>query len=67
MTKTTPPIKRAYERGARKSGILTVSLRPDRIKWVRDVATQRNIAISDVVREALDAARLQSERESMSA
>lgn len=45
----------------------TISLRPDRIQWVKQEASQRNISYSDIVRDLIDEARKQAERESMTA
>lgn len=50
-----------------KAVMLGVSLRPDRIQWVRQTADQKGISISQVVRDLIDEARKQAERESMSA
>jgi len=47
--------------------MLGVSLRPDRIQWVRQTADRRGISISQVVRDLIDEARKQTERESMTA
>jgi hypothetical protein len=50
-----------------KATMLGVSLRPDRIQWVRQTADRRGISISQVVRDLIDEARKQTERESMTA
>jgi len=50
-----------------KALMLGVSLRPDRIQWVRQTADRRGISISQVVRDLIDEARKQNERESMTA
>lgn len=50
-----------------KALMLGVSLRPDRIQWVRQTADRRGISISQVVRDLIDEARKQTERESMTA
>lgn len=47
--------------------MLGVSLRPDRIQWVRQTADQKGVSISQVVRDLIDEARKQTERESMTA
>jgi len=46
---------------------LGVSLRPDRIQWVRKTAEEKGVSISEVVRDLIDQARQQAERESMTA
>ena len=50
-----------------KALMLGVSLRPDRIQWVRKTAEEKGVSISQVVRDLIDEARRQSERESMTA
>lgn len=50
-----------------KARMLGVSLRPDRIQWVRQTADQKGVSISQVVRDLIDEARKQTERESMTA
>lgn len=67
MTKPTPR-KRDFVRDPNQiSQTMAVSLRPDRIQWVKQEAKQRNISYSDLVRELIDEARKQAERESMTA
>lgn len=50
-----------------KALMLGVSLRPDRIQWVRKTAEEKGVSISQVVRDLIDEARKQAERESMTA
>jgi len=67
MAKTQAP-KRAYTRKQNEiAKTIAVSLRPDRIQWIRQSAKSRNVSYSDVVRDLIDEARKQGERESMTA
>jgi len=50
-----------------KALMLGVSLRPDRIQWVRKTAEEKGVSISQVVRDLIDEARKQAEQESMTA
>lgn len=69
MPKTiTQTRKRTYTRNANEiAEKFTISLRPDRIKWIKQTAAERNVAYSDIVRDLVDEARKQAERESMTA
>lgn len=60
--------KRAYTRNQKEiAQTIAVSLRPDRIQWIRQSAKARNVSQSDIVRDLIDEARRQAERESMTA
>ena len=47
--------------------IVSVTLRPDRVAWIRQTAQTKGVSISEIVRDAIDEARRQAERESMTA
>jgi hypothetical protein len=61
-TKTAPPAN-----VARRSINVGVSLRPDRVAWIRQAAEAKGVSVSEVVRDLIDEARKQTERESMTA
>lgn len=50
-----------------KAMTFTISLRPDRIGWIRQAANAKGVSASEIVRDLVDEARKQAERESMTA
>jgi hypothetical protein len=61
-TKTAPPAILT-----RRSIQIGVSLRPDRVSFLKQAAQSRGVSVSEIVRDLIDEARRQAERESMSA
>lgn len=61
-TKTAPPAI-----VTRRSINVGISLRPDRVSFLKQAAQSRGVSVSEVVRDLIDEARRQAERESMTA
>lgn len=61
-TKTAPPAT-----VARRSINVGISLRPDRVSFLKQTAEARGVSVSEIVRHLIDEARKQAERESMTA
>lgn len=61
-TKTAPPAI-----PTRRSINVGISLRPDRVSFLKQAAQSRGVSVSEIVRDLIDEARKQAERESMTA